>query len=249
VTAYEQSPVSWELPSQLEDKSCERLSESLPRSAQATEKLIYLIAAGATLHSPLTEVFAVVPEHVIGILAESRTRPPDDLRSVFPFQLIGSDPDGAPEGEARQRHFLHRTPAEAARKPAVVHDAPQTDVDTVMHISLTKGHHMSAERRLLTRVKHLVARTQPATWGNTFPMLFSQGKAAHMWTVDSELTEPVNHTGSCARHSTKVCDGVEPESPSAFLLVSGSLGVPPKGVVEAGANCASAADDEMRDVG
>jgi hypothetical protein len=48
----------------------ERLNKAKPALADAAHQLVHLIAAMLTTHAPLAKVLAVIPQHVIAVLAQ-----------------------------------------------------------------------------------------------------------------------------------------------------------------------------------
>ena len=72
------------------------------------------------------------------MLAYPGARPTDDLSTIEVCPRIESDPRGSAGSETSKRDFLHRPPAQAVRKPRVVHYRASAYVYSVMQIPTTR---------------------------------------------------------------------------------------------------------------
>jgi hypothetical protein len=84
--------------------------------------------------TPLAEVLAVVAEEAIVVLADPRSRSPDDFLAAE-ASAAGSNPQGVSMREHRERNLFHRASVEPLHEGAVMDDRAAADVDAVVRKS------------------------------------------------------------------------------------------------------------------
>jgi hypothetical protein len=87
----------------------------------------------------LAEVFTVIAEHAVAILAYTGTCSADYFFGIKLRQVLAPDPERASVGELLQPHLLYRAPMEAAYQTTVLDDLAVSHVDTVMRIASTRS--------------------------------------------------------------------------------------------------------------
>jgi hypothetical protein len=85
----------------------EQLEQPLPSTRAKSGELVHLITPRLPAHAPLAEVFAVVLQWVIAILAEPQASPTDHLLRVEIAGLLRPDSDFATDRKLRKRNLFH----------------------------------------------------------------------------------------------------------------------------------------------
>jgi len=137
-------------------------NQSMPGSQATENQLIDLIAAMFTPHAPLAEVFAIIRQQVVAILAQARAGPANYFVPVGPTQFLDAKPDRASLSELRKGHLFHRTSTQSAGQASVLHHPSSTHVDAVMRITPTRRHHVRPKGRLQLRIERFIARQSAA---------------------------------------------------------------------------------------
>ena len=101
----------------------------------------------ASGNAPFAEVFTVISEDVIQVLAKPRTRSRYDFRFGKGPRSVLNCENAFPIGELFQRHFLNWTALPTVGKTGVMHYASVSDVDAVMFVKGPVSDHMGARRK------------------------------------------------------------------------------------------------------
>jgi len=102
------------------------------------------------VQAPLDEVFAVVAEQAVTLLAEARTCAPDDLVGRVTGLAVFDHEHGPTTGEFLERHFFHRLAHDVVHQRAVVNYAAVARVDAVMRKTQEGCHQVRARFRRLS---------------------------------------------------------------------------------------------------
>jgi hypothetical protein len=130
-----------------EGDSC--CADALCESSGQYERPLYLLAAMFAAQTPLAEVLAVIAEEPIAVLADPGPRSPNHFLAAE-ASGAGSDPEGVPMSETRERNLFDRTPVEPMCERAVMDNPAAVDVDTVVGKTQPGCQEVRAQRRFLT---------------------------------------------------------------------------------------------------
>jgi hypothetical protein len=129
---------------------------TVEESRNRTEPL-HLSAARLVTQRPRAEVLAIIPQDVVAVLAQPRSR------TLYHFvaieaSFVMAQPDAMAMGEMFERHFLHWSAPQPVRKARIVNDAPVAHVDAMVTVERTPCNEMRAEWRLLSEAQITVAK-------------------------------------------------------------------------------------------
>jgi hypothetical protein len=126
------------------------------------EHLLYLVTAMLTVKAPLAEMFTVVAEQAITVLADPWTRSTDHLRVIEANGFMGPHPDSVSVHEALERDFFYRSSRQVMWEAAVMNDIAAADVDAMMSKAKTRCDEVCAQRRLFVPRQESVLARHPS---------------------------------------------------------------------------------------
>ena len=109
-------------------------------------------APADSTQAPLAEVFAVVANDVISILAKPTARATNHIFPVEARIRICAYGDGPATGKFRQRHLFYRSAVEAADDTRVMDDPAMTHIKAVMDVAAARRDEMRGQWRLFSRL-------------------------------------------------------------------------------------------------
>jgi hypothetical protein len=123
-----------------------------------------LKAALLVLHAPLAEVFAVVCEKSVAVLADAGERSARHFCATESRRRVDPNPDRPSQREARERNFFHRASPQSARSRFVVNDIAAPNIDAVMAEATARRNQVRAQWWLLVcHQKTVTASESPDT--------------------------------------------------------------------------------------
>src|ERR1700730_13835062 len=97
--------------------------------------------------APFAEVFAVITQDSVAVLAHSGPSTANHLTTIEMRRLIRSSPHTVTVHETSQRNLLDGPSTQAACKSGVVHYLTTPHVDSMMQIAATRSHYVRTQRR------------------------------------------------------------------------------------------------------
>lgn len=130
---------------------CDYVRERNRECSQAHEQRFKLPAPADSTQAPLAEVFAVVADDVVSILAKPTARA---TNHVFPVEArirVSAYGNGPATSKFRQRHLFYRSAVEASNDTRVMDDPPMTHIEAVMDVAASRRDEMRGQWRLFSR--------------------------------------------------------------------------------------------------
>jgi hypothetical protein len=129
---------------------CDALHDRDCRGSHPAKQGFQLPAAADSAQAPLAEVFAVVPNDVISILAKPTARTANHIFQVEAWVRVCAYGDGPAASKFRQRNLFYRSAAEASDDTRVMDDPTLTHIEAVMDVAAARRDEMRGHWRLLS---------------------------------------------------------------------------------------------------
>jgi len=129
---------------------CDDLHDRDGRGAEPTAQRFQLPAPADSAQAPLAEVFAIVANDVISILAKATARATNHIFPVEARIRVCAYGDGPAASEFRQRHLFYGSAVEPSDDTRVMDDPPVTHIEAVMDVAAARRDEMRSKRRLFS---------------------------------------------------------------------------------------------------